>query len=89
MPRRDPRWARRGWLPPRHFARTARVIRDSQGRAPLTTAEAAAFLGVSPGAIRQIVRRHHIAAVGKRGRAKVYWMHEIARHAGAHDRQRV
>ena len=65
------------------------MIRDDQGRKPITTAEAAAFLGVSAGAVRQIVRRHQIAAVGKRGHAKVYWMHEIARHAGAHDRRLV
>lgn len=63
------------------------TIRDQQGRRPLTAAEAAAFLGISAGAVRQIVRRHHIPAVGKRGHAKVYWMHEIARHAGAHDRR--
>ena len=65
------------------------MIRDRRGREPITTIEAAAFLGVSPGAVRQIVRRHQIAAAGKRGRAKVYWMHEIARHAGAHDRRIV
>lgn len=58
-------------------------FRDSR---PITAVEAAAFLGVTAGAIRKIVSRHNIEPAGKQGRAKVYWMHEIARHAGAHDR---
>lgn len=60
---------------------------DTHGRRPVTTAEAAAYLGVSPGAIRQIVRRNQIPSAGQRGRAKLYWMHHIAQAAGAHDRQ--
>lgn len=55
-------------------------------RQPITAAEAAAFLGVTSSAVRHIVRRHGIEAVGRQGRAKLYWMHEIVRHAGAHDR---
>lgn len=59
----------------------------SDTRQPVTAAEAAVFLGVTSSAVRHIVRRDGIAAVGARGRAKTYWMHEITAAVGAHDRQ--
>lgn len=60
---------------------------DAQGRRPLTAAEIGAFLGISSSAVRQIVRREQIAAVGKCGRAKVYWLHQVTKTVGTHDRQ--
>ena len=53
----------------------------------LTAAEIGAFLGITPGAVRLIVHRHHIPARGKAGRAKLYDAHEVIRHAGTHDRR--
>jgi transcriptional regulator with XRE-family HTH domain len=38
----------------------------------LTAAELAAYLGMTPSAVRQTVRRHRIPSAGKRGRAAVY-----------------
>lgn len=55
----------------------------------LTAAELGAFLGVTAAAVRQIVRRKQIEAVGKVGKAKVYDAREVIRHAGAHDRRSV
>jgi hypothetical protein len=52
----------------------------------LTAAEIGVFLGVTSSAVRQIVRRNHIAPTGKMGRAKVYDVREVLRHAGHHDR---
>lgn len=59
---------------------------DVRGRIPLATAEVAAFLSITPSAVRQIVRRNDIAAAGMMGRAKTYWLHEVAEAVGAHDR---
>lgn len=59
---------------------------DHRRRRPVTAAEAAAFLGITPGAVRQIVSRNQIPAAGTEGRAKLYWMHDITRHAGTDDR---
>lgn len=53
----------------------------------LTAAEIAAFLGVTPAAVRQIVSRKGIQANGKVGRAKTYDPLEVLRHAGTHDRR--
>lgn len=53
----------------------------------LTAAELGAFLGITAAAVRQIVRRKQIAAVGKVGKAKVYDPREVIRHAGPHDRR--
>jgi hypothetical protein len=53
----------------------------------LTAAEIGAFLGITAAAVRQIVRRHNIPAVGKTGRAHLYDPETIIRHAGAHDRR--
>lgn len=52
----------------------------------LRAAEIAVFLGITPAAVRQIVRRHNIQAKGKDGRAKLYDVATVLRHAGSHDR---
>jgi predicted transcriptional regulator len=62
-------------------------IRDARGRIPLTAAEIAHFLGVTPSAVRHIVRRQEIAAAGKIGKAKTYWLHEVTKAAGSHERR--
>lgn len=54
---------------------------------PLTAAEIAAFLGITAGAVRQIIRRKDVDHVGKIGRAKLYDPAEVLRHAGTHDRR--
>lgn len=53
----------------------------------LTAAELAAFLGVTAAAVRQVVKRKGIAPVGKRGKAHLYDVDEVLRHAGGHDRR--
>ena len=53
----------------------------------LTVAELAAFLGLTPSGLRNIISRKHIAAVGKRGKANLYDPAEVLRHAGSHDRR--
>lgn len=60
---------------------------DDRNRLPLTVAEIALFLGLTPVAVRQIIRREQIPSVGKRGRAKLYWTHAITNEVGAHDRR--
>ena len=52
----------------------------------LTAAELAAFLGVTPARVRQIVAEHHIRPTGQRWKAKLYDPREVLRHAGPHDR---
>lgn len=54
---------------------------------PLTAAEIAVFLGVTAGAVRQIVSRNDVDPVGKIGRANLYDPAEVLRHAGTHDRR--
>lgn len=46
----------------------------------------AAFLGVSPSRVRQIVAAHAIEPVGTVWRAKLYDPLDVIRHAGGHDR---
>ena len=53
----------------------------------LTAAELAAFLGVTSSAIRQVVRRHGIPAVGKAGRAKLYDPARVLAVTHPHDRR--
>lgn len=53
----------------------------------MTVAEIAAFLGMSPSGVRQVVRRHRIRSNGRHGRALTYSPAEVLLHAGAHDRQ--
>lgn len=52
----------------------------------VTVVEIAAYLGVTPARIRQIVAEHQIPARGQRWKAKLYEPMDIIRHAGAHDR---
>ena len=52
----------------------------------LTAAELAAFLGMTASGVRNIVMRHHVSPVGKRGKSNLYDSREVIRHAGAHDR---
>lgn len=54
---------------------------------PLTAAEIGALIGVTPSAVRQIVRREGIEAAGQDGKAKLYWFGDIKRHVGGHDRR--
>lgn len=60
---------------------------DHKDRLPLTAAEISTFLGVTAAGVRQIIRRKGIQPAGKRGRAHLYWTHEVVKAAGAHDRQ--
>ena len=53
----------------------------------LTAAEIAAFLGITPSGVRQIIRRAQITPTGKRGKAHEYDPREVLRHAGHHDRR--
>lgn len=53
----------------------------------LTAAELAAFLGVTAAAVRQVVKRKGIEPVGKTGKAHLYDVDEVLRHAGTHDRR--
>jgi hypothetical protein len=46
----------------------------------------AAFLGVTPARIRQIIAEHEIKPTGQRWKAKLYDPREVFRHAGAHHR---
>lgn len=53
----------------------------------LTAAELAAFLRVSPSAIRQVVRRHGIRPAGRGlNRAQLYRAENAPRFTGEHDR---
>jgi hypothetical protein len=52
----------------------------------VTVAELAAYLGVTPSAVRQVVRRHGIQARGQRWKAKLYDPHDVLRHTGRRDR---
>jgi hypothetical protein len=52
----------------------------------VTVAELAAYLGVTPSAVRHVVRRHGIQPVGARWKAKLYDVQEVLRHTGHHDR---
>lgn len=53
----------------------------------LRAAEIAVFLGITAIGVRQIVRRHQIAPVGKDGHALLYDPREVIRHAGPRDRR--
>jgi hypothetical protein len=56
-------------------------------RHAVTVAELAAYLGVTPSAVRHVIARHHIPAAGKRGRAKTYNPLRILAVTGRHDRR--
>lgn len=46
----------------------------------------AAYLGVTPGYVRQLIAKHKIAPAGRIGRAHLYWVVDITRHTGHGDR---
>lgn len=48
--------------------------------------ELAAFLGMTPAAVRQVIHRHQIEPAGRDGHAFLYDPKVILTHAGAHDR---
>ena len=52
----------------------------------LTATELAAFLGMTPSGVRNIISRKHVRPVDKRGKANLYDPRQVIRHAGAHDR---
>lgn len=52
----------------------------------LTSEEIAAFLGVTPGYVRRVIAERRITAAGRRGRAHLYWVDDVTRHTGVHDR---
>jgi len=54
-----------------------------------TVVDIAAYLGVTPRRVRQIVADHHIQPTGRRWKAKLYDPREVFRHAGAHHRGTV
>lgn len=47
----------------------------------------AAYLGVTPARVRQIIATHQIKPVGTAWKAKMYDATEVIRHAGSHDRR--
>lgn len=47
-----------------------------------TVVDIAAYLGVTPRRVRQIVAEHDIAPTGHRWKAKLYDPREVIRHAG-------
>lgn len=51
-----------------------------------TVVDIAAFLGVTPGRVRQVIADHNIQPTGMRWKAKLYDPREVFRHAGAHHR---
>lgn len=52
----------------------------------VTAVEIAAYLGVTPGYIRQVIAAHHIRRAGRNGRANLYRVTDIMRHTGHTDR---
>lgn len=62
------------------------MSRASSYREPVTVAELAAYLGVTPARIRQVVAEHGIRPKGHRWKANLYDAWEVIRHAGPHDR---
>lgn len=51
-----------------------------------TVVDIAAYLGITPRRVRQIVAEHGIEPTGRRWKAKLYDPHDVFRHAGAHHR---
>lgn len=51
-----------------------------------TVVDIAAYLGVTPAYVRQVVIRYEIQPTGTRWKAKLYDPREIFRHIGAHHR---
>lgn len=55
----------------------------------LTTAELAAFLGITAAGVRSLIRNHGIDPTGKRGKANEYDARAVIDALGAHDRRFV
>ena len=51
-----------------------------------TVVDIAAYLGVTPARVRQIVAEHSIKPTGQRWKAKLYDPREVFRHAGVRKR---
>ena len=51
-----------------------------------TIVDIAAYLGLTPARVRQIVAQHNIQPNGTRWKAKLYDIREVFRHAGAYHR---
>jgi len=51
-----------------------------------TVVDIAAYLGVTPARVRQIVAEHGIRPTGQRWKAKLYDPRDVFRHAGSHHR---
>lgn len=51
-----------------------------------TVVDIAAYLGVTPRRVRQIVAEHDIQPTGHRWKAKLYDPRDIFRHAGSYHR---
>lgn len=51
-----------------------------------TVVDIAAYLGITPRRVRQIVAEHGIPPTGQQWKAKLYDPREVLRHAGAHHR---
>jgi hypothetical protein len=54
---------------------------------PLTTAELAAFLGLTTSGLRNVISRKHVPPVGKIGRANLYNPRVVIDAAGPRDRR--
>lgn len=51
-----------------------------------TVVDIAAYLGITPRRVRQIVAEHHIQPTGQRWKANLYNPRDIFQHAGAYHR---
>lgn len=51
-----------------------------------TVVDIAAYLGVTPRRVRQIIAEHEITPTGYRWKARLYDPRDVFRHAGAHHR---
>lgn len=49
----------------------------------------AAYLGVTPARVRQIIAQHEIQPVGSAWKAKLYDPNEVLRHAFSHQKRRA
>lgn len=52
-----------------------------------TVVDIAAYLGVTPARVRQIVAEHGIKPTGTRWKAKLYDPRDVFRHSGANHRR--
>lgn len=54
-----------------------------------TVVDIAAYLGVTPARVRQVIAAHGIEPTGQRWKAKLYDPRAVFRHAGAHHRSEL